>query len=89
MQDIQKIITAGKLRMTPDATRYLHLLANLPGQGALRSIDKLLKLASKHAEKTGEVIGTNLLRSIQASRLGIRVASEIDRHLEMRTANVA
>lgn len=86
IEDIRSIITAGKLRITPDGARYLQMLANIPGQGALRSVDKLLKLAAKHSEKNNSVIDANILRSIQASRLGIAVAEGVERQMEMRLA---
>lgn len=64
----------------------LQKLANVPGQGALRSVDKLLKLAAKHAERLGVPIDAQMLRSIQASRLGLKVAESVENQMQLRMA---
>jgi DNA transposition AAA+ family ATPase len=93
IEDIQKIITAGKMRITPDGTRYLQMMANEFGAGALRTVSKLLLLAVKYStdKKTGEQkpIDAELLRGIQQRRLGIRAAEALEQRMELRLAKTA
>jgi hypothetical protein len=89
IEDIQKIITAGQIRITPDGVRYLQGLANTFGAGALRTVAKLLQLAVKHSTRTGATIDAVMLRDIQSSRLGVRVAETLEQQINLQIAAVA
>ncbi len=66
--DIRKIISTYKLRITPDGEAWLHALANTPRMGALRTIDKLLRVV---AEVAGDrQITAAILRKARSDQLG-------------------
>jgi len=78
--DIRKIIGTYKLRITPDGEAWLHALANTPRLGALRTIDKLLRVvAHVYADK---VITASLLQSARIEQLGARMADNYERQME-------
>jgi DNA transposition AAA+ family ATPase len=87
IEDIQKIVNHGKLRITPDGTRYLHMLANYLGGGALRTVCKLLQLAAKLSPD--DPIDAEKLRGLQYARLGKTAAAALETKMELRAARVA
>jgi DNA transposition AAA+ family ATPase len=89
IEDIQKILTAGKLRITPDAARFLQILANTPGAGALRTVSKLLQLAQRHAARSNAPIDAQMLRDIQGSRLGLHAAVALEERMNLQAQKVA
>ncbi|MEI8197316.1 MAG: TniB family NTP-binding protein [Phycisphaerae bacterium] len=90
IDDIQKIIIAGQLKITVDGARYLLGLANAFNSGALRTVAKLLKLAVRHQGRTGAAaIDAQMLRDIQGSRLGQLAAAAMEQQMELRAAKVA
>lgn len=76
LQDIQRVFAASKVRLSPDAGRYLLALANDASFGCLRAAKFLVSMAAIVAR--GEVITSDLLRSIQRQRLGRRSAELVE-----------
>ncbi|HUO10076.1 MAG TPA: AAA family ATPase [Phycisphaerae bacterium] len=87
VSDIQKVFSASKLRITPDAARYLMLLANDSSFGCLRAAKNLALMAEMMA-KDGPITA-DLLRTIQRHRLGRRGAELVDAQLEEAAKAVA
>ena len=87
IEDIRAMLAARQIRMTPDGEGYLLMLASEFGAGAFRSVDKLLQFAVKLAR--GEVITAEMLRGIQARRLGMRAVSALESRMAMRVAKVS
>lgn len=86
VEDVRKMIAARKLRLTPEAVRFLVALAREDGAGALRTVDKLLKFAQTYAR--GAEIDEGMLRGIQARRLGMRAAAVLEDRMAARAARV-
>ena len=82
MEDIQRVFAASKIRLTPDATRYLTDLANDPSMGCLRLAKNLAAMAAAVAKD--QPITAAMLRSIQRQRLGRRVAESVEARSEYR-----
>jgi DNA transposition AAA+ family ATPase len=85
VEDIQKILAGSKLRITPDGARYLQMLANEYGAGALRTVSKLLQLAPKFIRDDRD-IDAEFLRSLQVQRLGLRAAERLETRMQARLA---
>jgi DNA transposition AAA+ family ATPase len=85
IDDIRKIISAQKIRVTADALRYLHMVANEPAMGHLGTVcENLLLYAVKLAK--GKEITAEMLRSIRREQLGEKAAEVFERQLELRVA---
>jgi DNA transposition AAA+ family ATPase len=62
--EVRAVFARNKMRLTPDATRYLMALANLPDSGALRTCVNLVAMATTINEHTGAAALTaDMLRS--------------------------
>lgn len=86
--DIRSVIAKMQLRVTPDAERYLHMIANEPAAGHLRTIcDSLLRYAAKVAK--GQPITADMIRQIRREQLGTKAAAVFERQLDMRAVAVA
>lgn len=86
VEDIQRVFAASKIRLTPDATRYLTDVANDPSMGCLRTAKNLVAMAEAVAK--GQPITAAMLRDIQRQRLGRRVAESVEMRIE-ETARAA
>jgi hypothetical protein len=84
VEDVQKVLAAGKVRVTSDGARYLQMLANEYGSGALRTVVKLVQLAEKVSK--GQPINAEMLRSLQVRRLGMRAAENLETRMQARLA---
>lgn len=85
--DIRKIVANMKIRVSADALRYLHMVANEPAMGHLRTVcESLLLFAMKMTRKSGAEITAEMLRSIRREQLGEKAAEVFERQLELRVA---
>lgn len=84
IEDVQRIMAAAKMRITPDAGRFLMALANEPGQGGLRTAYALAQMATAVAGE--RPIDAALLRNIRRQQLGNRAAELMERQMELRVA---
>jgi DNA transposition AAA+ family ATPase len=64
VDEIRRVFARGKMRITPDAARYLMMLANLPESGALGTVKNLMLMAQQINETSGAEITLELLRSV-------------------------
>jgi hypothetical protein len=62
MEEIRRVMTAGKMRLAPDAVRYLFKLANLPDSGALRTCQNLVFIAAKINAERSSVLTAAMLQ---------------------------
>jgi DNA transposition AAA+ family ATPase len=63
VDEIRKVFGQGKMRLTPDAARYLMRLANLPDSGALRTCKNLVVMAETMYGKNGGDLTLDMLRA--------------------------
>ena len=77
VEDIRKMLAGRRIRLTPDGERYLAMLANEAGAGAFRAVAALLDLAERFAAG-GTPIGADVLRAIQARRLGVSASAVLE-----------
>jgi DNA transposition AAA+ family ATPase len=63
IQEIRDIFAKNKMRLTPDAAKYLLRLANLPDSGALRSCKNLVVMATKLYAAKHPALTEDLLRA--------------------------
>ncbi len=88
VEDIQKLIAASKLRITPDGAAYLQALACVFGSGAFRTVTKLLLLAARFSD--GKPLDGHMLAGIQKRRLGIKAAESLETQMyQLRQAKSA
>ena len=83
VEDIQRVFAASKIRLLPDAARYLADLANDPSMGCLRMAKNLVAMAMVAAKD--QPITAAILRAIQRERLGESAAEQA----ELRIADTA
>jgi DNA transposition AAA+ family ATPase len=90
VEDIRKWINAMKIRVADDAIRYLQMLANTPGMGALRTCDGLMRIAQKFQARAGgdKPITAQMLREIRGEQFGVMAAEQFDKRMELRIAKV-
>ncbi|HEX4123565.1 MAG TPA: ATP-binding protein [Tepidisphaeraceae bacterium] len=63
--EIRRVFAKSKMRLTPDAIRYLMILANIPDSGALGTCRNLVIMATKVNELSGaECLTEAMLRSV-------------------------
>jgi hypothetical protein len=86
IEDIQKLFAASKMRLTPDAVRYLQMLANEYGSGALRTAVALVQIALGISRLEGKPITAEVLRDIRTQLIGRRAAAAMEQQMEMRVA---
>lgn len=88
VQDIQKFLAGSKIRLSPDATRYLAKLGSDASLGCYRAVKHLVMLAMIYAKD--QLITADMLRAIQRERLGKRTAEAVDEKIgETRMAATA
>ncbi|HEY1685526.1 MAG TPA: AAA family ATPase [Tepidisphaeraceae bacterium] len=87
IEDIQKMLRASKIRVTPDAERYLHKLANEPRLGGLRACDSLVGFAAEVAG--ARPIDAAMLHGILSQQLGRRQADPLMGQMESRAVAMA
>ena len=82
IEDIQKWCAKRAIRITPDGVRYLQMIANTPGMGALRTCDGLLLVAAALAGE--KPIGADMLRNILSQQRGTRYVEAFETQSEIR-----
>jgi len=88
VEDIQRVFAASKIRLAPDAVRYLTDMANDPSMGCLRMAKNLVAMAMVAARD--QAITADMLRAIQRERLGYRMAEQVEQRIvEATTRAVA
>jgi DNA transposition AAA+ family ATPase len=66
VEEVRKVFGKSKIRLAPDAARYLMLLANLPDAGALGACRNVVVMATKLNESKGEpALTADMLRTAQ------------------------
>jgi DNA transposition AAA+ family ATPase len=64
IDEIRAVFARGKMRLTPQAVRYLWMLANLPDSGALGTCRNLVVMATKVNEASADTLTDDMLRSV-------------------------
>lgn len=82
IEDVRRFLERRQLRFTPDGERWVLALVNQPGAGAWRALDKLLPLVAKLA--AGRPITADMLRGVQAMRLGLHAAEVMENGMAAR-----
>jgi len=72
VDEIRQILTSGKMRLTPEALRYLTTLANLPDSGGLGTIMNLFAMAEKVNGADAKTITADMLRAVHRLLVGGR-----------------
>jgi len=85
VEDIRKMLAGRRIRLTPDGERFLAMLANEAGAGAFRAVAALLDFAERFATGGGPV-DADMLRAIQARRLGMTAATALESRMTARAA---
>lgn len=85
VDDICRMFSAAKMRLTSDAQQYLYRLANTPGLGALRVCRDLVMMAQKGVKEG--LIDAEMLQACLTQKLGGRAAALAEQ--EMQTYAVA
>jgi DNA transposition AAA+ family ATPase len=86
LEDVRRFLALRQLRISPEGEAYLLALVNQVGGGGYRALDKLLKLAAKLAG-SGEITA-EILRGLQAARLGDAAAAALETRMETPTVLV-
>ncbi|NOT00619.1 MAG: AAA family ATPase [Phycisphaerales bacterium] len=79
-EDVQRVLAQSKVRVAPDALRWLGALANLPDYGRLRAACTLLLSAQIHAlhlRKRRDVIDVEFLKALFVKHSGKTVADRV------------
>ncbi len=63
LDEIRKVFSRGKMRITPDAIRYLWQLANTPDSGALGTAANLVKMATAIYSHTADTLTADMLKT--------------------------
>ncbi len=63
LDEIQRVFASGKMRITPEAMRYLWQLANTPDSGALGTATNLVSMAVAINERTATALTAEMLRT--------------------------
>jgi DNA transposition AAA+ family ATPase len=71
IDEIRQVFTAGKMRLTPEAIRYLFILANLPESGGLGTCANLVAMAAK-VNGRADVLTADMLRAVHRLLLSQR-----------------
>ena len=79
-EDVQRVFSQSKVRVTPDAVQWLGGLANVPDYHRLRMATKILHLAqiiALHSRKPCNEIDVKVLHKALRSRLGRSMAGTV------------
>ena len=63
IEEIRRVCGRGKMRLAPDAARYLFKLANIPDSGALRTCQNLVIIATKINVAQSDVLTLAMLQA--------------------------
>src|SRR5665213_176714 len=64
VDEIRRVFARGKMRLAPEAVRYLWLLANLPDSGGLGTCRNLVVMATKVNESAAATLTEAMLRGV-------------------------
>jgi DNA transposition AAA+ family ATPase len=82
IDQVRKIFARSKMRLAPDAARYLTMLANLPDSGHLRTCKNLMVMATKLNESRSDVLTLDMLRSAHRLLVNRRGFQLLEHRLE-------
>lgn len=83
IDEIRAIFGKGKMRIAPDAARYLLELANLPDAGGLRTCTNLVLMATAANKLSASAVLTaDVLRSFHRLLVNARAFGTVERRLE-------
>ena len=81
VDEIRKVFARSKMRLAPDAGRYLAQIANLPDGGGLGTCRNVVVMATKIHESRAEVLTAemlqNVLRLLASRRMTMHLESEM------------
>jgi hypothetical protein len=90
VEEIRRVFAKNKLRLAPDAARYLWQLANLPDSGALGAAKNVVVMATMVNEPTGATVLTaGMLRAAQRLLVNGRALSLMDARMEETYGSIA
>jgi DNA transposition AAA+ family ATPase len=75
IEEIRRVFAKSKMRLAPDAARFLMLLANVPDSGGLRTCRNLVIMATKINQAKAEGLSADMLRQSQRMLVSRRVVS--------------
>jgi DNA transposition AAA+ family ATPase len=78
VDEIRARFNAGKMRLTPEAVRYLFTLANLPDSGGLGTCCNLVAMAEKVNATTADTLTADMLRAVHRLLIGARDFSMLE-----------
>lgn len=64
VEEVRKVFARSKMRLAPDAAKYLAMMANLPDSGALGACRNLVIMATKVHEGKADVLTSDMLRAV-------------------------
>lgn len=86
IDEIRQVFARSRLRLAPDAARYLAALANLPDSGALGACVNLVVMASKINERRADTLTAEMLRAAQRLLVNRRAFAALESRLEEQRA---
>lgn len=87
VDEVRSIFAQNKMRLAPDAARYLHRLANLPDSGALRTCRNLVAMATTLYGSRGDVLTEELLRAAHRLLVPDEAYATLQRQIEERSGS--
>ncbi len=83
VEDVKKVFAANKIRLSPDAVRFLAKLVNVPDNGALRAGANLVRIATAlAARRQSQVIDAELLKSAMSFSVSTARAVRLQHEVE-------
>jgi hypothetical protein len=89
VDEVRAIFAQNKMRLAPDAARYLARLANLCDSGALRTCKNLVVMATTLYQSRGDVLTEEMLRSAHRLLVPDDAYAALQREIESGTATGA
>lgn len=86
VEEIRKVFAKSKMRLAPDAAKYLFMLANLPDCGGLGGCKNLIVMATKVHERHGDVLTADMLRGVHRLLVNRRAYGLLETRMEETTA---
>jgi DNA transposition AAA+ family ATPase len=86
VDEVRQVFARSKMRLAPDAARYLAALANLPESGSLGACRNLVVMATKVHERRADALSAEMLRNVQRLLVNRRAFAALEGRLEEQRA---
>jgi hypothetical protein len=84
IEEIRAVFAKSKMRLSPDAARYLAALANVPDSGALGAAVNLVTMTSKLHERRADTLTADMLRASQRLLVNRRAFKALEAGMELQ-----